>query len=353
MRYCENCGAELKSNAKFCASCGARCEDSIQPARRATKGKYARKKKSKLPIVLISITLVMIVGIVVALGSRRNASKQNTNKHVSPISSISIDNNKIPDDVDGLISIAAPQSEKAVKYSGEEIRRITNNLQNLDIATDGEWLYFNHGGLCKTPLNGDGETVRVVDRYYPWGIFFLGDKLYFNFGREYMYLETDNLTANLICPIAESECFQTDGTYYYVDYPANSNAARGVYRVSVENPREYELIFDARPTGLKLQGKYLYVISAYGQINGTDNPYYGVWRIELDGSNPIRIMEKLTNYMIFSEDRIYCQDDDYSLYSIALDGSDRQNYGVKFDHGMNVSDEYFFSLIRTPNICIG
>lgn len=331
MRYCQSCGSDLQDTAKFCSSCGAKCEEQHLPTRTSRHGKYYRKKKSKLPWLIIALVVILITTVGISGYKKTCNLAQDMQQAI-------ISN-------DSLAQSLPYPSKASDKYPIEVIQSITNNLQNTYTGCDGQWLYDGSAGLNKIPLTSEGRPIKIFEEYTPGAMFCLGDKLYMSIGsRNFSYVPLDNLAADPICPVGEASCFQTDGIYYYVDFPANYNAEKGVYRVSVENPKEYEFLFEALPTKLLLQGDYLYVVSAYGKINGVDNPYYGTWRIDLDGGNPILITDNNSNYMIFGNDRIYWQDDDYSLYSTALDGTDRIDFGVKFDHSLNVNDKYIFYL---------
>lgn len=56
MKFCGKCGAELKDDAKFCASCGEPCN--IIPKASAAK---EAKRKCKMPIIGMAITLIMVL----------------------------------------------------------------------------------------------------------------------------------------------------------------------------------------------------------------------------------------------------------------------------------------------------
>lgn len=338
MRYCQSCGAKLSTAEKFCSHCGAKCIESRIPSHKSGGGKYYRRRKSKLPWITISFVVVVLAAAISIFAGRR----------ISRRSVQDIQHSIQSTDSHGRIS--SHINKDATKFPIEAIQNVTNNMQNVNTACDGEWLYHGSAGLNKIPLASEGSPIKVLEQYTPGMMFCLGNRLYMSINSgSFSYVPLDDLNAEPVCLVAGSDCFQTDGEYYYVDRPANMYAKKGVYRAKVDNPTEYELIFDMEPTRLWLQGEYLYVVNAYGYVydenkNLIPNADLGVWRIDLDGGNPIRISEKTSNYMIFGNNRIYWQDDDYSLYSTALDGTDRKDFGVKFDFSLNVTNKYIFYL---------
>lgn len=246
------------------------------------------------------------------------------------------------------------KSGSGSKISNEEIRAVANNLQNGgQITSDDEWIYypeFNYGGgdalkgIHKIQLeNGLNDTF--VSDTNSWGMFHLGNKLFYNdSGSGYYYLvdgNDDPINLNM-SPYLLDACFQTDGQYYYVNN-TDFLPTDAVYKVELENPENYTKIFDANPTKLVLHGEYLYVMSSFGKVNNEPNSYFGTWRIDLDGSNPIKLLDFCPNYLIVSEDKLYYTDTNDILCSMNLDGSNYYQYGgINPYWGLNISDEYIF-----------
>ena len=77
MKFCTSCGAQLNDDTKFCTSCGAPVQQAAAPAQQAAPVQQTApvqpaapkepkpKKNLKVPIILGSIGLVVIIGIIV------------------------------------------------------------------------------------------------------------------------------------------------------------------------------------------------------------------------------------------------------------------------------------------------
>lgn len=138
------------------------------------------------------------------------------------------------------------------------------------------------------------------------------------------------------------DCFQTDGKNYYVTGQGNSDDS-GVYSVSVSNEKKKTQISDIHPTRLLMYKDYIYIQSGFSSINEMSNENLGTWRINKDGKNKIDLMGFCPSYMVFSGDRIFYTNEDSTICSMSLDGSDEQIYeDTCVNGGLNVTDDYVF-----------
>lgn len=64
MKYCGQCGAELKDDGKFCANCGAKCPESDSKIRTvSTLAKGERKSQHSLMIGITAVLVIIAAGI--------------------------------------------------------------------------------------------------------------------------------------------------------------------------------------------------------------------------------------------------------------------------------------------------
>ena len=88
---------------------------------------------------------------------------------------------------------------------------------------------------------------------------------------------------------------------------------------------------------------YIYIQSGFSSINEMSNENLGTWRINKDGKNKIDLMGFCPSYMVFSGDRIFYTNEDSTICSMSLDGSDEQIYeDTCVNGGLNVTDDYVF-----------
>lgn len=262
----------------------------------------------------------------------------------------------------GLLSACDSSSEKKLTIV-EEIRIAANNMQNRGaIATDGKWLYFdgNNQGMYKVRLEDGTEKSLVSTDIDPWHLTYVDGEFYFRLYSSYdtiaPYQWDDNKEKSKEITLdfkVFEDCFQTDGEYYYVNnYTSGDIGENGVYRVSVDDPQNYTKIMEGFPYRLILQGDYLYAISHISGFNGIDNPYYGTWRIDLDGGNPIKVLDSCPVYLIVTEDRVYYDNEDDVVCAMDLDGSNKKIYAdARTDWGLNVIGDYIVYIdANTSNI---
>lgn len=85
------------------------------------------------------------------------------------------------------------------------------------------------------------------------------------------------------------------------------------------------------------------MVSEYNLIDGIENQYYGTWRLEKDGSNPMKLLDYCPGYMVFASDTIYFMDKERILWAMKNDGSAKQKYDeVYVGNGLNVTEDYVF-----------
>ena len=132
--------------------------------------------------------------------------------------------------------------------------------------------------------------------------------------------------------------------YVYV-FDESYFGSPGIYRIATENILRgragdkslYTKISDLRASAVIWQGKYLYVLSA-------EQADTALWRMDLNGSNPVQIPDLVPEMLLAAKGRIYAASADGSLYSMSLDGSDRVRMkAVSLDSTcVNLSGSYIF-----------
>lgn len=229
----------------------------------------------------------------------------------------------------------------------EQARVAANNRQNdSKFATDGRYLYCSgrDDGLVSfnkiIKVNLDDFSIKSTyettmsygEAFSPYNLVCVNDTLYY-----YKYSDAHPVLFSLDTGLTQSEelpfswHFQTDGEYYYVSNCWGFSEP-GIFRVAIsdigENRMNDKSIFtkisDLYASNLIMQGEYLYFYSSEFILNGETISEYGWWRIDLDGSNPIKLSENRPKYFIVAEDRVYSVEEENCIYSMNLDGSDRK-----------------------------
>lgn len=227
----------------------------------------------------------------------------------------------------------------------EQARIAANNMQNDScFATDGEYLY------CSSWDEGDEKSIIKVcmddfsiestyetamsygEAFCPDDLVWVNDMLYYYNDRFDVLFSLDTeMTQSMAFPFsAFFHAFQTDGEYYYVS-DHTFFGETGIFRVAISDISEdtkndksiFTKISDLYASQLFMQGEYLYVYTSKFTLNGATLSEPGWWRVDLDGSNPIKISENKPRHLIVAEDRIYVVEEEDCIYSMNLDGSNR------------------------------
>lgn len=269
----------------------------------------------------------------------------------------------------GLVETDKPAQRLSL---AEQTRIASNNIQNnVHFASDGEYLFCGDwdDGMNTFPyiykVSMDDFSVELKydvkmsygAEFNPENVFCVDNTLYYYnaFSDILIKLNTDMLE-KMELPFSETyNCIQTDGTYYFVsDWSFFFD--HGIYRVDVADINEetknqkshFTKISDIYASKLILQGDYLYVWSRAATINDVENENVGVWRMDLDGGNPICIMDYVPEFLLVSESRIYSVEGDNCVYSMDLDGLNRHVLPeVSIDAklattSINITDDYIF-----------
>lgn len=295
--FCCKCGQEIKQGAKFCPKCGSKQEE-ITPKKNKKK-KQNKNKKIFIPIVAIFLLIMIFV---------------------------------------------FAKNSGAPTVTDDEIRLAVNNFQNNgEIAVDEEWIYYvlGNGGLNKFHIK-DGTKEQILFENYFGEMFSLGGYLYSVSGGKFNIKESTNEYVEEVGSFLNYGCIQTDSKYYYTNSVLN-RGDEGVYRVKVNNGEDYEKLMDLYPTQLILQGRYLYVMSAYDTINNISNEYKGTWKYNLETGEKEYLFEMCPRYFIVDEYNVYYTDSENRICSMRHDGEDVHIFeGAYTDRGLNISDEYIF-----------
>lgn len=138
MKYCHECGNELKDEAKFCDKCGTKIDNILPTQKFENKSNQKPKKKYGCLIAVIVIITMVIMMVIVGM----IASTQST---------------KLPQNINILMKNGIDNEDKAVKVDsilkqcGIEIKSI-NHDEGLDNATG-----VNEKGYRVS--TGDGNNV--------------------------------------------------------------------------------------------------------------------------------------------------------------------------------------------------
>lgn len=240
------------------------------------------------------------------------------------------------------------ESATAKLSLADQARIASNNMQNSShFATDGKYLYcsdWDDGiesfhkiikvNLTDFSIESTYETTMSYgDTFWPDNLVCVNDTLYYyNAVLDVLFSLNTEMTENLELPFSEYlNYYQTDGEYYYVsDYtffnePGVFKAAINDINADTRNDKSiFTKISDLYARDLYMQGDYLYFYSSEYTINGETLGEYGLWRVDLDGSNLIKITENRPRYFIVAEDKIYFVEEEDCIYSMNLDGSDRK-----------------------------
>lgn len=296
--YCGNCGQKIADNDTFCPECGAKTNDTP----RVVKAKSSRpktKKLKKLAVLVVAIVVVAIIGLKVFSYIQSSPSK-------------------------------------------EEIQTAANNVQNgALVASDGKWIYYNDSGLCKMRLKDNSKHSVISSNIYAEHMFYIGNNLYYYTVPGYYVLDGE-AGKDLGFSVFTENYIQFDGSKFYVTGMSNYEDG-GVYYCKVGNTKKGKKLSDIRPTRLLLQGDYLYVISNFSNINNMPNENYGTWRMRKNGRDLISVFDYCPYYIVFSGDKMYYTNEDRTICSANLDGSNETVFeGTAAYNGLNVSKDYIF-----------
>lgn len=254
----------------------------------------------------------------------------------------------------------------------EQVRVAANNMQNSShFATDGKYLYcsdwddgiesFNK--IIKVNMDDFSiestyeTTMSYGEAFWPHNLVCVNDTLYYyNWMLDVLFSLDTEMTESMELPFSEYfNYFQTDGEYYYVaDYMFFGEP--GIFRVAISDINKdtkndksvFTKISDLYASNLIMQGDYLYFYSSEFILNGETLSEYGWWRIDLDGSNPIKISENRPRYFIVEKDSVYFVEEEDCIYSMNLDGSDRKVLAEAYIDAdlsvtsINTADGYIF-----------
>ena len=292
--FCGNCGNEIESGSTFCPICGSTVEEK--------KGVDSKKVGNLIGILITVVTMIIIATV-------------------------------------GLKIYSYIKN----KPTDQQMELAVNNYQNGGIVTtDGKWLYYNDKGLCKVLLKDGSKQTSVSNEITPDKMFYAGNNIfYYRFPGIYKAQAGKWKEVDLKFSVFTEDCFQTDGKNYYIT--GQENSEDGVYSVRVSNEKKKTQISDIHPTRILMYKDYIYIQSGFSSINNMTNENFGTWRIDKDGKNKIDLMGFCPSYMVFSGNKIFYTNEEGTICSVLLDGSDEQIYeNTHVNGGLNVTDDYVF-----------
>lgn len=316
--FCSKCGTQVTDGASFCPKCGNRMKPSNQSGNEVAR---AQRKSKRGVIVVIAFALIMLA-VVVTL-------------------------KLVPSVLGGFTKLTGMNSATF----NAQAREASNNILNDSFIThDKAWLYYKKNqDICKKPFGPDADEDEHTVISLPFGehLYCVGDRLFIFEGLQWKRI-TDSSTDGVGFGVFAEDCFQYDGSRYYVN-GLDNYGENGVYSVNPDDMRDVTKLSDISPTRILLQGDYLYIMSDFDTIDGLPNMNYGTWRIRKDGTDLIKIFDYCPRYLVFTENKIVFTEYDgtssgaKSISCADLDGSNKQTfYEAKTEDGLNVSDEYIF-----------
>lgn len=317
--YCRHCGKPNKDGAKFCVGCGKLIMVKAPTAPTPVQKQLTpRKKKSIIPVIFAAIMLVMIIALGVFGGIKIfNDKKASSNESLvaessaSPLEkstndSLASDNDTLTPSVVNTDVDSSGNNSDADKSADSNqtdfkdttfIKEITpvsaayaddhryygNSFENISqggtMLSYGDWIYYSNANVDSTvwKMKADGsEQTQVLD-VAAWHISIQNDWMYY---REY---ESGHLCR-----------------FNLLDETKETLVARKVYEP-------------------KVVGHYIY-------YEDESNDSFDLYRIDIDGSNEVKLTDGIILYCVVTDKRIYYLDTavDRKGYSVDLDGNDKQ-----------------------------
>lgn len=293
--YCSYCGKENPEGTLYCAHCGNRIAENSNDRR------GAQKSKATMRLVLLILAGVLFVS--------------------SIISGVSFFSKPVYKEQIDTISIAS------------------NNLQNGGYATsDNEYYYFfRDSNYVKAPVGMPTETEIVADTNsvfqidYNWTYYYCGSLF---------FADTDSIRcvdeSGKVETIERREMFQS----FFAEHP------RTYYLGDSSSPTSSLKYNGSKITELPANRLYRYGVNLYvfsdKVPNGLDNPKTGLWRLNLDGSNPEQLLDYCPEYFVVWDDQAFFTNGE-KLYVSDLDCKNiKQLDGISVSYGVNVDDEYIY-----------
>ncbi len=135
MKFCGNCGQELTDEIVFCGECGEK-----QDIESAENTKIVEKKKSKLPIIAIVLSLMVIIGCGVYLALGMMSSSHIEEVEVQEVEELieEVLSNALKDTLEWEFDADKLKELKAIKLLGYDAVSIQQALENYDVK---DWKY--------------------------------------------------------------------------------------------------------------------------------------------------------------------------------------------------------------------
>lgn len=214
-------------------------------------------------------------------------------------------------------------------FSAEQTRTACNNLQNDGcFAANGQFLFCvekSDTGLNITKYRLDDFSPVAAysiegQPAAPGKLSCIGNVLFYHTGDDPVnsFVLSTAMDWRVELPFRQ---YVPSERYTYV-FDERFFGTHGIYKIATENILRgragdkslYTKISNLCASTVVWQGKYLYVLSA-------EQADMALWRVDLDGSNPVRIPGLVPEILLAAKDRIYAATADGSLYSISPDGS--------------------------------
>ena len=317
--FCSKCGTQVTDGASYCPKCGNR----MKPSNKSGNEVAQAQQKTKRGVFVVIACALIILAVVITL-------------NITP---------------SVLSSITKLSGMDSASFDAQAREASNNILNDSFITRDKAWLYYikKNQDICKKAFGPDIDEDEQAVISLPFGehLYGVGDHLFIFEGMQWKRI-TDSTTDGIGFGVFAEDCFQYDGSRYYVNGLDNYDED-GVYSVNPDNSRDVTKLTDISPTRILLQGDYLYIMSGYNTICDLPNKNYGTWRIRKDGTDLIKIFDYCPRYLVFTENKIVfteydgANSDAKSISCADLDGSNKQTfYEAKTVDGLNASDGYIF-----------
>lgn len=299
--YCGKCGKEVKEGIAFCPYCGSKQQAAIQEPTTEIKKPKANinKKVLIIPIVIIGLLALIIAGY------------------------------------NPLIHIIQKPSKE------DEIIFANNTINGKFAVTVGDEMWYlseienDHYIIkVKLPKGKSKEVFKTV--FEPDDFYVHNQKIYFNTG--FMTGNIDVIN-NKVKHSDDDEINYNKPIYYkgytYSESSINGNE-NGLY-VSQKGKNEKEVI-DIRPDRIVPFNDYVFFMSSADIYNDEENKWKGLWRMDLNGENIIKILDYKPKYIVSDGNLIYYTNEDDYLVSADIDGNVVKEYNEHIGDGLNIKD---------------
>lgn len=333
--FCMNCGSQIPDRSEFCPYCGKKAinGDVAAPGHNSAP---KPKKKSAVKMLLLLFTIVSFActaafGVLYFIG---NSDKGNSAEG-NPAEGNPAEGNPA----------AGEQRDNRI----DMLSVISNNLQNGGcVAESSEYIFFfGEDGIHRIAKeNGEeyiyGTTVPVPSSSW---LYWYGDRLFWYNGMSFYYSDFNFEKAICISspPVPNRIFSEADGPVYYSYL---SNYPTLYMRMQMEENDEGTEIASIPVSSIYRYDSHIYIISQRTIVNNHENALAGLWRVELDGSDPVKLMDEVPEkYLIYGDHAYYVIKNE--VFICNPDGSDAKPIpGINVGNSINIYEDHLYYINR-------